>query len=154
MSLLSDGNLLLEENELELCRYQLQKEAKLRDQYKNFEDMGTEYDILNFIFASWGGLHGKAIAPVITRRFAEEILKAKNCEPEDICFAYFCLYQAEAVPREMVCDYIRRKNSCKLKPNVSNQEIFQEMCKIWRKRNQITEEDRVESWNRRRILVD
>lgn len=151
MDLVSDCHFKLEENELELCRYKLQTGAKLRDQYKSFEDMGTEYDMINLISASWGGLHGRTLSPVITRRFAEELLQSKDCGQEDISFAYLCLSQTEAVPRTILLDYIRRKNSGWFDQTLSNQEIFQEMCRILRKTSRSMERNQTE---RRRILVD
>lgn len=151
MDLVSDSQPRLEENELELCRYKLQAGAELRAQYKNFEDMGTEYDMINLISASWGGLHGKSLSPVITRRFAEELLESRDCGQEDRWFAYLCLMQAEALPRPILLDYIGRKNFCQLDPTLSNQAIFQEMCRILRKTDRTIESNRTE---RRKIFVD
>ena len=154
MDLVLEDTVPLQENEFELCRYKLQTGAKLREQYKNLEDMGTEYDILNFISASWGGLEGKTIAPVITKRFAEELLKSENCKQEDLCFAYFCLSQAGALPRKVVLDYIGRKCSCRLEEDISNQRIFEELCRLVRKTGGAAEKGLAERLDRRRIYVD
>lgn len=61
-------------NEFELCRFNLRKGAQLRDYYKDFFDMETEYDTINVLHADWGGLGGGSIAPAVTRYFAECVL--------------------------------------------------------------------------------
>lgn len=154
MKLVLEDTALLKENEFELCRYKLQAGAELRERYKNLGDMGTEYDVLNFIFASWGGIGGSSIAPVITRRFAEEILKSKHCKQEDLCFAYFCFSQTEALPRKMLIDYMERRCSCRLDWDISNQRIFEKLCEIAGRTEDGREKDIIQRSDRKRIFID
>jgi len=154
MELIPDRDPILRENEFEVCRYKLQKGARLRSWHTDFEDMDTEFDTLNYIYASWGGLQGKAMPPVITRRFAEEILKAGNCLPEDILFAYFCLNQSGALPERILTDYVERKNHKDLAGIGSNYELFSEMCLALRNIKQNGTEERRNQTGRRKIIVD
>lgn len=74
------------DNEFELCCFNLRKGAQFRDHYKDFFDMETEYDTINVLHADWGGLGGGSIAPAITRCFAESVLENKNSLSDDRAF--------------------------------------------------------------------
>lgn len=78
------------DNEFELCRFNLRKGAQLRYQYKDLADLETEYDTVNLIHASWSGLRGMSLSPVITNYFAETVLESKDSQPEDRAF-YACV---------------------------------------------------------------
>lgn len=154
MEAVLDGNKSLCENELELCRYRLQKGAQLRETYKTFEDMGTQYDVLDYTHASWGGLHGGSVSPALTRRFAEEILKTSQCRDIDIQFAYLCLNRTDAVPREILLDYIGRKNHKKPDRDISGEAIFREMCEALRTIGVSCAEQREKKPGKRTIWVE
>ena len=47
-----DEELELGENQMEMCRFYLREGSALRDSYKNFADMSTEYDTVNLICAT------------------------------------------------------------------------------------------------------
>lgn len=140
--------------EFELCRYRLQEGARLRTDYQDFEDMGTQYDTVNHIHAAWGCLRGNSLSPAITRRFAQEILKAESRMPEDTAFAYFCLTQPGAVPKEILLDYVGRRNGYKLLSDAGNEVIFEEMCRALEKVRCGMNEERRERTGRRQIIVD
>lgn len=97
------------ENEFELCRFHLSPGARLRNQYKDFFDMGTEYDTINHIYGDWGGIGGGALAPEITRFFGQQLLHSESALPEDLSFAYHCLSASGAIPRDVINGYIRRR---------------------------------------------
>lgn len=142
------------ETEFELCRYRLQEGARLRADYKDFEDMGTQYDTVNHIRAAWGCLHGNSISPAITRRFAQEILKEENRRPEDTAFAYLCLSQPGALTKEILLDYVGQRNECRILKNAPNETIFEEMCRALRKIRCGTDAERRQRTGRRQIIVD
>lgn len=140
--------------EFELCRYRLQEGARLRTDYKDFEDMGTQYDTVNHIHAAWGCLRGNSLSPAITRRFAQEILKAEKRDPEDTAFAYLCLSQPGALPREILIDYVGQRNGCGLLKDAPNEVVFEEMCRVLGKLRSGMGGERREQIGKRQIIVE
>ena len=98
-----------EENEFELCRFYLREGASLRDTYKSFYDMETEYDTVNLIYASWSARGGTALAPDILKYYAERILQSKNSEAEDLFIAYQCLCGENTMERSILAAYLSRR---------------------------------------------
>lgn len=140
--------------EFELCRYRLQEGARLRTDYKDFEDMGTQYDTVNYIHAAWGCLRGNSLSPVITRRFAQEVLKVEKRDPEDTTFAYLCLSQPGALPREILVDYVGQRNGYGLLKDVPNEVVFEEMCRVLGKIRSGMGGERRERTGKRQIIVE
>ena len=142
------------ENEFELCRFNLRKGAQLRDHYKDFSDMETEYDTVNVLHADWGGLGGKTLAPGITRLFSKEMLASGNIRPEDRSFAYLCLSQPGAVPAPVLNDYIYCKTQEGEMLPEKNLVLYEKMCDILMEAGQDSSGREKKSKERRRILVD
>ena len=153
MDIVLDLNEPKEENEFELCRFNLRKGAHLRV-YKNFTDMNTEYDTINLIHSSWGGLGGKTLAPGITRLFSKEMLASGNIRPEDRSFAYLCLSQPGAVPAPVLNDYIYCKTQEGEMLPEKNLVLYEKMCDILMEAGQGSSGREKKSKERRRILVD
>lgn len=109
VTLFLDDDPVKKEGELEVCRFKLQHGSRLREDYKNFEDMATEFDTVNLLEADFSSITGKSFAPKVTGYFARETLKAEYCQAEDIGFAYLCLSQPGAVSREVVWDHVGRR---------------------------------------------
>lgn len=141
------------ENEFELCRFHLRPGAELRFQYKGFSDMGTEYDTINLIYADWGGLHGKTLAPVITRNFAEVLIRSRNSQPEDVSFACLCLDKSDAVPKAVLRGYLTCKTGELLQPDIENMECYKAMCFVADHLQEDMKKER-ERKERHKILVD
>ncbi len=118
------------ENEYELCRFHLRAGAQLRDRYKDFRDMGTEYDTINLIYGDWGGLGGNSIAPAVTRYFAEIILGEENCRPEDSAFAYMCLSHAGSVPLKALLSYTKKRGGNPEKEQTGLSDIYECLCGV------------------------
>lgn len=109
ITLFLDNNPVKKEGELEVCRFKLRCGSRLRSQYKDFEDMATDFDTVNVIEADWGGVSGKTISPSVTGYFAENVLAESGSLPEDVSFAYLCLNQREAVSRKVLEHYINTR---------------------------------------------
>lgn len=152
MELVSDKHMDLKENEFEVCRYKLQEGAILRDQHTDLWDMATEYNTLNYIYATWGGLGGQSIAPAVSRRFAREILKSDSPQPHDVSFAYLCLGQPGAVPMEILRDYLTRRGQ-ERESRMTNEDIFRQMCKVIKNIRITTESRQQEQTGRKKIIV-
>lgn len=153
MEIVLDERVETGENELEVCRFRLQRGAWLRETYKSFEDMGTQYNVLNYIHASWGSLRGSTMCPVLTQRFAQELLETNGCGDMDAQFAYLCMNRGDALPRDILTDYIGRKNGKKPEHTISQEALFQEMCMTLRYMGGAPQQ-RVPEKKRRMILVD
>lgn len=115
------------EYEYELCRFHLREGARLRQEYTDFYDMVTEYDTVNVVHGSWSGLGGKGIAPCVTRRFAEELLRREDLEGDDYGFAYQCLCQRGAMPMKAVERYIWRRTG---EESVGREKAYGMLCRI------------------------
>lgn len=142
------------ENQIELCRFHLRKGALLREQYKDFFDLETEYDTINLIYATWGGRGGRTISPVITDLFAKEILQAPGKRAEDVSFAYTCLNQPTAAARFMLSHYV---NDCKTgtgKQKETNVEFYKGLCAVLKAAQSGTLQKEPPKRERRKILID
>lgn len=155
ITLLLDDNPVKQQDELELCRFKLRSGSRLRNQYKDFWDMATDYDTVNLIEADWGGLSGKTLAPAITDYYANQLLKESGIQPEDISFAYLCLNQSAAISRKILEHYVSMKyKECDDGTTYSNQHLFDEFVQILddiRNNRKSRAEQQVK---RRQIMVD
>lgn len=143
----------LRDNEFELCRFHLRHGAQLRGDYKDFADMNTEYDTVNLIHSSWGGLGGKLLAPKITRMFSEAILTSENVRPEDRSFAYLCLSQPGAIPAAILNDYVYSRLG-EEKCLDGNLALYENMCEILGEANRGGGGRTRKRKEKHRILVD
>lgn len=143
-----------EENEFELCRFHLRSGARLRDQYRDFGDMETEYDTVSLIYSEWGGLGGKTLSPAIIKYFANIVLESENSQLEDRSFAYLCLTQPGTIPAHVLISYISMRSGVRLKEVVNNQIIYRSMCGIIKEIQKGKEEGAGSRKERHKILVD
>lgn len=142
------------ENEFEICRFHLRSGAQLRDHYRDFADMETEYDTVNLIHADWGGLGGRTIAPVVIKDFSRLVLECGNSLPEDYSFAYMCLSMPGSVPIQVLAAYIRNRTKDRLDIQMSNQSVYQSMCNIIDEIRKGGERRIGDKKQRHKILVD
>lgn len=143
-----------EENEFELCRFHLRSGARLRDQYRDFGDMETEYDTVSLIYSEWGGLGGKTLSPAIIKYFANIVLESENSQLEDRSFAYLCLTQPGTIPAHVLISYISMRSGVRLKEVVNNQIIYRSMCGIIKEIQKGKEKGAGSRKERHKILVD
>lgn len=104
-----DDNFERKQNELEVCRFKLKEGARLRTDYKDFFDIQTEFDTVNLASATWSAEGGNTLSKEVTDYFAKKVLECDKAEYGDIQFAYLLLQSKEAVPYEIITDYIIRK---------------------------------------------
>lgn len=129
------------EGELELCRFKLQKGARLRFLYQDFEDRNTEFDTLNMIHAAYAAKGGSTLSPEILRAFAEEMLGAGELTDFDALFCLQLLGQERPPGLDMVAVYVERRDKKRMR-EISNAAIYGELVRILRevKRGEKTEE--------------
>lgn len=156
VTLFLDESPVKQEGELEVCRFKLQHGSRLREDYKNFEDMATEFDTVNLLEADFSSVTGKSLASKVTGYFAREALKAEYCQAEDISFAYLCLAQPGAVSREVVWDYVGRKMGMDGEEynGRGNREVFDGMVSVLRGMQTGNGRRMGREGGRRRILVE
>lgn len=142
------------DNEFELCRFNLRHGAQLREYYTSFADMNTEYDTVNLIHSSWGGLGGKTLAPKITRFFSEAILAAGNARTEDRSFAHLCLSQPGAISADVLNDYVCNRTDEEEKCTKGNLELYEKMFDILSEASQGGVGKTKKRKEKHRILVD
>ncbi|NBI71799.1 hypothetical protein D3Z50_12130 [Clostridiaceae bacterium] len=109
-------DILLEETkpdpecETELCRFRLQKGARLRSVYENFEDYSTQFDTVNVIHAPYASEGEHTLHPAILKCFARELLEHGESDAWDISFAMHIMAGEGAVAKECICLYLKAKS--------------------------------------------
>lgn len=109
VSFFLDPDTARQENQIELCRFHLRTGSVLRDSYKNFSDMRTEYDTVNLIHATMAGRGQERLHPEVMMRFAQEMAVQKEKHTVDSCFCYQILNTAGETDRELVETYLADK---------------------------------------------
>lgn len=118
-----DGDLKIYENQLEICRFKLMEGFKLRDKYKSFEDLQTEFDTINYLNATWAGIGKEAINPYILKKFAKEAMESKLEDMEDLVFCYTCLNGNEPINIDLVERYVKNRQGLS-KDTFTKEEVF------------------------------
>lgn len=124
--LVLEESLECEENELELCRFRLQRGSRLRDDYKSMEDIETGFDTLNLANSSHAAVGGMTLSPAITERFAQEALTYRLENPWDITFCAQCMTSGLAVPRALIQAYVTAKLGLD-KQELDNRALFDKL---------------------------
>ncbi len=147
------GNLQKERNKIEICRVRLQDGARLRSEYRNLEDMRTEYDTINVLDAQWAAHEKSSINPQILMEFAKEAGKVKLENPQDIVFLQQILNNnGQALSRDLIQFYLDNRVEKKAE-DYTNLEIYQGLCRVLKQiRNGV--EQRTEMRRPRRMIVD
>lgn len=119
-----DENLVLNENEVELCRFKLMEGFDLRDKHKSFDDIQTEFDTINYLHSTWSGLKRESINPYILECFANEAMQSNLTDIKDIIFCYNCLNIKEPININLIEAYLKNKQNLNNKQNLTKDEIF------------------------------
>lgn len=98
-----------QENQIELCRFHLRTGSVLRDIYKNFYDMNTEYDTINLLYATMAGRGQGRMHPEILVRFAEELKRREEKHLADYVFSYEIDNMAGDIERKVIISYLSDK---------------------------------------------
>ena len=96
-------------NQIEVCRFHLREGSVLRDTYKDFADMNTEYDTVNLLHATVSGRGQGRLHPKILLKYAETLQRNGANGVEDMAFCYHILQQNGEVERTVVEAYLRDK---------------------------------------------
>lgn len=125
-----DTSLQLDENDIEICRFDLRFGARLRSDYIDLYDMTTKYDTVNIIHAPFSGYLNPTLSPKITRFFAQEILKFDIKDPFDINFCMTCLNSDSPIDSFLIVKYLNYKLGYDL-DKVGNLQLYNGLCKVF-----------------------
>ena len=104
-----DEELELGENQMEMCRFYLREGSALRDSYKNFADMSTEYDTVNLICATVAGIGEKTLHPLVVKQFGEELWNMEEKDQFDFGFCNLVWNTQGRVERKVIAAYLSNK---------------------------------------------
>lgn len=104
-----DEEMELGENQIEMCRFYLREGSVLRDSYKNFADMSTEYDTVNLICATVAGMGEKTLHPVVVKQFGEELWNMEEKDQFDFGFCSLVWNTQGRVERKVIAAYLSNK---------------------------------------------
>lgn len=117
--------------DMELVRFCLQEGAELRDQYKNFEDLGTQFNTLNYIHAACAGYKEPALSPVVLSEYVKEAGKCAGTDAVDFAFFMEC-NRGQNVSRASVRLYLQKKLQKKIEQDAKNKELYEELKQVLR----------------------
>lgn len=130
-----DHDLDRTENQIELCRFHLRTGSFLRDTYKNFSDMETQYDTVNLLYSTVAGRGRERLHPEVLLRFAEEMQSRGGKEATDKLFCYELLNSAGEVETALITAYLEDKGIGLKSQYQSGKEIAIELMDILNKSN-------------------
>ncbi len=130
LEFLLDEDMELGEGQIELCRFHLREGSVLRDAYKDFEDMRTEYDTVNLLHATVAGRGQRRLHPEILLRFAKEMQENDKKSMEDTAFCYEIWNHGGEVERALVEAYLRDKGADPDTLPGGEEEVFRKLADI------------------------
>ena len=153
VSFFLDGNMELGENQIEMCRFYLRRGSKLRDSYKGYYDMVTEYDTIQLIDATVAGEREPTLHPAVLMQFASEMAQSPEKEPADYAFYYMVLGRSGEICRKVIMDYLADKGRGDrrgMNREFDNRHLYRELENILENRKQ----KRGSDLSRKMIYVD
>ena len=128
-----DEELELGENQMEMCRFYLREGSALRDSYKNFADMSTEYDTVNLICATVAGIGEKTLHPLVVKQFGEELWNMEEKDQFDFGFCSLVWNTQGRVERKVIAAYLSNKMKKAVVANImsyDNQMVYETLENI------------------------
>ncbi len=148
---LSEDNLL--ETDIELCRFRLQKGAKLRYIYDGFDDMITEFDTINLINCPYVAKKKPSLHPIILNRFATELIASGTKNIIDQNFCINILNQNNGICLDSICAYLKFRNNIEF-DKISNIKIYKSLNEILLSEKNKINEIHKKPIKKRMILID
>lgn len=117
-------------NKIEICRFRLQGGAVLRNQYRDFNDLSTEFDTINEIHAQWAGYQCKSISNRVLMEYAKELQKKNSQNIHDVIFIQqIMMLNGKTMARNAILYYISRRLNRPQK-EMSNEDIYKALQDI------------------------
>lgn len=117
------------ENQMELCRFHLCEGSVLRDTYKDFFDLLTEYDTVNLMNSAVAGRGQERLHPSILLQFAKEIQEHGEKDAADMAFCYEIRNHTGELERAAVLAYLADKGAAEMTQlyDWDNEKVVREM---------------------------
>ena len=128
-----DDETELSEGQIELCSFHLREGSQLRDTYKDFADMETEYDTINLFHATLAGREAGRLHPQILLKFAKEMQERGTKNMEDYAFCYEIWNTAGELERNVVEAYLADKEGRPMREGESewdSESVFRDLGRI------------------------
>ncbi len=141
-------------NKIEICRFRLQNGAILRNQYRDFQDLNTEFDTINEIYAQWSGYQTQSISSRVLMEFVKEARKKNLQNQIDIMFIQQIMnLNGKTMNRDAILFYISSRMGRPYK-EMNNMEIYRALCEILRTSGNGIGGHTMHQRMERRIIVD
>lgn len=128
-----DTDVRLKENQIEMCRFYLREGSVLRDSYKDFSDMATEYDTVNLIHATVAGVGEQTLHPALLRQFGEELWNEKEKDQFDFGICNLIWNTDGKLERRVIAAYLcgkTKKDTAEFSMPDGNQKMYEHLCKV------------------------
>lgn len=125
-----DFDMELKENQMEMCRFYLREGSVLRDSYKNFSDMATEYDTVNLVHATVAGVGEKTLHPALLLQFGEELWNMREKDAADFGICSLIWNAQGRVERKVIAAYLCGKLVDDTAEKNDNNRIYGDMERI------------------------
>lgn len=140
-------------SDIELCRFRLQKGAKLRTKYDDFDDMSTEFDTVNLIHSPWSNQGCATLNPAILKRFAKEMMGLQNNKSIDVQFCMQILCSSFAMPMEGILSYFCFRDDMEME-NLTNIQAYKKLRAIIGIEKDKERPTEKKPFPRRKIIID
>ena len=139
---------------IEVCRFRLQNGAILRNEYRDFRDLNTEFDTVNEIYAQWSGYKEQSISGRVLAEFVKEARKKNLQNQHDIAFIQQVLnLDGKTMNREAILFYISNRMNKPYK-ELSNMEMYKDLSEILRMGSNALGGNSMNQRMDRRIIID
>lgn len=144
---------ILSADEIELCRFRLQKGAKLRYVYDGFDDMITEFDTINLIHCPYAAKGKASLHPAILNRFATELVTTRTKNVLDQNFCINILGNNNSISLESICAYLKFREDIAFERPTNNR-VYKALNDIlWAEKNKVKDVHK-KPVGKRMIMVD
>lgn len=125
-----DDNMERKKNQIEFCRFHLRAGSMLRDTYKNFYDMKTEYDTVNLLYATMAGRGQERLHPSVLLNFVKEMQACSTKKAEDLAFCFHVLQNEGEVERKVLDAYLQSEQAETREEPIENVQCFDMLERI------------------------
>lgn len=141
-------------NKIEICRFRLQGGALLRNEYRDFNDLSTEFDTINEIYAQWSGYQCNSISNRVLMEYAKELQKKHTQNILDSLFVQqIMMLNGETMTRNAILFYISQRLNRPYR-EMGNEEIYKALLEILRINRTAGNSTPDRMREMRRIIVD
>ncbi|MFI3172761.1 MAG: hypothetical protein R3Y58_10435 [Eubacteriales bacterium] len=139
--------------EIELCRFQLQKGAKLRINYDDFDDMNTEFDTVNIVHVPYSCVDKSTLHPKVLQMFANEFKSYFPSGVLDQVFCLQCINQYMPISLAGIADYLKFRDNTDIEEK-TNLNLYKELQRIIGEAKNINKPIEKKAFPKRKIIVD